>query len=104
MYGISWSIAFAGMSTVLAQVSDHLPEAQANLLWAGVMVGLTGALHMAGGAIYHDRPLFVLGAYISVINMVGVLVGPGWHALILAVFGGFGMLVAGVLSHARSTR
>ena len=101
MYGISWSIAFAGMSTVLARVSDYLPEPQLNLLWAGVMVGLTGALHMAGGAIYKDRTLFGLGAYVSVVNIVGVLIGPGWHSLILAVAGGAGMLVAGVLSWAR---
>jgi hypothetical protein len=100
MYGISWSIAFAGLSTVLARVSDYLPEAQANLLWAGVMVGLTGALHMAGGAIYRDRALFALGAYISVINAVGVVIGPGWHSLILAVAGGLGMVVTGAISKA----
>lgn len=104
MYGVSWSIAFAGMSMVLARVSDYLPVPQVNLLWAGVMVGLTGALHMAGGAIYNDRSLFVLGAYISVVNMAGVLAGPGWHSLILAVLGGFGMLVAGWLSYLRSPR
>jgi hypothetical protein len=104
MYGISWSIAFAGMSTVLARISDYLPEPQVNLLWAGVMVGLTGALHMAGGAIYNDRSLFALGAYISVVNVAGVLAGPGWHSLILAVLGGFGMLAAGWLSYARSPK
>ena len=104
LYGICWSIALAGLATVLARVSDYLPEAQANLLWAGVMVGLTGALHMAGGAIYQDKALFALGAYISVINVVGVVIGPGWHALILAVAGGLGMIVAGAISKARVTR
>jgi hypothetical protein len=104
MYGISWSIAFAGMSAVLARVSEYLPDAQANLLWAGVMVGLTGALHMAGGAVYNDRSLFVLGAYVSVVNFGGVLAGPGWHSLILAVLGGLGMLVAGWASYARSPK
>jgi hypothetical protein len=97
MYGISWSIAFAGISTVLARVSNYLPEAQLNLLWAGVMVGLTGTLHMAGGAIYKDRTLFGLGVYVSVVNVIGVLIGPGWHSLILAVAGGVGMIVVGLL-------
>ena len=104
MYGFTWSIAFAGMSAVLARVSDYLPEPQVNLLWAGVMVGLTGALHMAGGAIYDDRRLFALGAYVSVVNFAGVLAGPGWHSLILAVFGGAGMLVAGAISAKRAAR
>jgi hypothetical protein len=95
MYGITWSLAFFGMSTVLARVADDLPIEQANLLWAGVSVALTGALHMAGGAIWQSRDLFALGAFVSVANIVGVLVGPGWHSLIMAVFGGGGMMLVG---------
>jgi hypothetical protein len=98
MYGITWSVAFAGMAIVLAQVSDFLPEDKVNLLWAGAMVALTGALHMVGGAIYRDRSLFALGIWTSVINVVGVLVGAGWHSLIVAVLGGGGMLLAGYLA------
>jgi hypothetical protein len=98
MYGITWSVAFAGIAIVLSQVSDLLPEAQLNLLWAGVMVALTGALHMAGGAIWNDRGLFALGAWTSAVNIIGVFCGPGWHSLILAVGGGGGMLVAGTVA------
>ncbi|HET6478623.1 MAG TPA: transporter [Actinoplanes sp.] len=101
MYGLSWSIAFTAFSVVFAQFSSVLPEAQAGLLWAGGMVALTGALHMAGGAIWDDRNLFLLGAWTSVINIVGVLVGPGWHSLIVAVAGGGGMLVAGLIGWLR---
>jgi hypothetical protein len=101
MYGITWSIAFTGLATVLAQVSDHLPSPQVGLLWAGAMVALTAALHMAGGVIYQDKWLFGLGAYTSVVNVIGVLIGPGWHSLILAVAGGAGMIVVGALAHAR---
>jgi hypothetical protein len=98
MYGITWSVAFAGTALVLSQVSDLLPDAKANLLWAGVMVALTGALHMVGGAIFRDRSLFVLGAWTSVVNVIGVLLGAGWHSLVLAVAGGGGMLVAGLIA------
>ncbi|WP_127500163.1 transporter [Actinoplanes solisilvae] len=101
MYGLSWSIAFTAFSTVFAQFSGDLPEARAGLLWAGGMVALTGALHMAGGAIWDDRNLFVLGAWTSVINIVGVIVGPGWHSLIVAVAGGGGMIVAGLVGWMR---
>jgi hypothetical protein len=104
MYGITWSVAFAGVTVVLSQVSNDLPVDKANLLWAGVMVAVTGALHMAGGAIFRDRALFILGAWTSVVNIVGVLVGAGWHSLILAVFAGGGMLVAGALAHLRLRR
>jgi hypothetical protein len=104
LYGIAWSIAFTSVTTVLARVGDVVPEPQAGLLWAGVLVGLTGTMLMTGGAIYQDTPLFVLGAYVCVINIVGVVAGPGWHSLIAAVAGGGGMLVAGALARARSPK
>jgi hypothetical protein len=104
MYGITWSVAFAGMSFVLAQVSGSLPEAQSTLLWAGVMVALTGALHMVGGAVFRDRTLFVLGLWTSVVNVAGVLAGSGWHSLIVALGGGGGMFLFGYLSWRRLPR
>ncbi|GAA0816265.1 transporter [Spirilliplanes yamanashiensis] len=104
LYGVSWSIGFAGMSVVLSQFTGLLSEAMSGLLWAGVMVGLTGVLHMAGGAAFDDRHLFVLGAGISVVNVAGVLAGPGWHSLVVAVAGGGGMLLAGLLGWLRWRR
>jgi hypothetical protein len=103
-YGISWGLGFATMTTVLAQVSDRLPDELSTLLWSGVMVGLTGALHMAGGAIWLDRNLFTLGAWISVTNVVGIVTGPGWHALVVAIAGGGGMVVVGGLVELRRRR
>lgn len=101
MYGITWSVAFAGMAIVLSQVSNTLPPAQSNLLWAGAMVALTGALHMVGGAVFRDRTLFALGLWTSIINVVGVVFGSGWHSLIVAVGGGGGMFLFGYLSYRR---
>jgi hypothetical protein len=97
MYGLTWSLAFSGMAAVFSQFNGQLPDSQASLLWGGGMVALTGALHMAGGAIWNDRSLFALGAWISLINIAGLIAGPGWHSLIVAVAGGGGMLLAGLI-------
>jgi hypothetical protein len=104
MYGFTWSVSFTGMAVLLSRVSSLLPTPTANLLWAGAMVALLGALHMAGGALWNDRVLYVLGVSISVVNLLGIIIGPGWHALIVAVFGGGGMLVAGLVSWLRMAR
>jgi len=104
MYGIAWSVAYAGMSVVISTTNGLLPDAKAAMLWAGVMVALTGAMHMAGGAIYNDRNLFLLGVWTSVVNVAGILAGPGWHALLLAVLGGGGMLLVGALQWRRLRR
>jgi hypothetical protein len=100
-YGITWMVAFTSLSAVLSRVSYLLPEPQLNLLWAGATVALTGALHMVGGVVYRDNSLFYLGLGVCVVNVAGVIAGPGWHSLIVAVLGGGGMLVAGAISRAR---
>ena len=101
MYGFAWAIAYSGFSVLFAQYGGVLPDDRLNLLWAGGMVALTGALHMAGAAIWNDRQLFFLGAWTSVINVIGIVAGPGWHSLIVAVAGGGGMLLAGLLWRSR---
>ena len=94
-YGWTWAISFAAITVILVRVSDALPEDMRTLVWAASNVAITGALHMAGGAIWLNRPLFQLGVWISVVNVAGVLAGPGWQSLIMCVAAGGGMIVFG---------
>ncbi|CCH15428.1 hypothetical protein [Micromonospora lupini] len=100
-YGCAWALGSVSVYAGLGRVSEHLPHDQAGLLWSATAVGLTGALHMAGGAIWLDRDLFRLGVWISVLNVVGAFAGPGWHALVVSVAGGGGILVAGAVARLR---
>ncbi|MGC4745283.1 transporter [Micromonospora sp. DT201] len=97
----AWGLGSVSVYAGLGRVSEHLPHDLAALLWSATAVGLTGALHMAGGAIWLDRDLFRLGIWISVLNVVGVIAGPGWHALVVSVAGGGGILVAGAIARRR---
>ncbi|WIM96758.1 transporter [Actinoplanes oblitus] len=101
MFGFAWSAGIAGLVLVFSRLSDVVPVSRQGILWGGGLVALIGALYMAGAAIWDDRSTFVLGAWISGINIVGVLAGPGWHALIVAVAGGGGLLVAGLIGWSR---
>ena len=103
-YGLAWFLGFGGMAATLGQVTDHLPDDLRTLMWSGSAVGLTGALHMAGGAVWLDSNLWRLGAWISVTNVVGAVLGPGWHSLVVCVAGGGGMVVAGFIDHRRWRR
>ncbi|MFC3503801.1 transporter [Micromonospora krabiensis] len=100
-YGYAWALGSLGIYAGLGRIAEHLPHDLAGLLWSATAVGLTGALHMAGGAIWLDRDLFRLGAWISVINLAGTFAGPGWHALVVSVAGGGGILVVGALARRR---
>ncbi|WP_405428206.1 transporter [Micromonospora sp. NBC_00617] len=103
-YGWTWALGSVSAYAAVGRVSEHLPHDLTALLWSAAAVGLTGALHMAGGAIWLDRDLFRLGVWISVINVVGVIAGPGWHALVISVAGGAGILIAGTIARLRQRR
>jgi hypothetical protein len=104
MYGFAWFIAFMGMGVTLSRFDNVLSGPDLGLLWATVAVGLTGALHMAGGAIWEDRMHFGLGVWITAINMVGTALGPGWHSLVISLAGGAVMLALGLVIWLRGRR
>ncbi|MEV7229627.1 MULTISPECIES: transporter [Polymorphospora] len=103
-YGYAWFVGFAGLFATLARVTPALPPDLRTLAWSAAPVALTGVLYLAGGAVWLDRNLFVLGAWISGSNIVGVVAGPGWHSLVTALAGGGGMLVTGWLLHRAAVR
>jgi hypothetical protein len=97
-YGLSWLAGFSGNAVVCVHFGKFLPSPQADLLWAATSVGLVGVLYLAGSAIWQSRDLFVLGIWLTISNIVGVLAGPGWHSLAISVAGGGGLLVAGFVA------
>lgn len=96
-YGLAWFFAFAGVGTTTGRFAELLPERERGLLWAAVSVGTVAVMYMAGAAIWLSRDMFVLGAWLTVINIAGVALGPGWHSLLICVGGGGGMCVSGAL-------
>jgi hypothetical protein len=100
-YAIAWFLSYGSMAATLIQVANNLPEDLRGLLWGASAVGVTGALHMAGGALWPDRRLFTLGVWITVTNIVAVIAGPGWHSLTVALAGGGGMLLVGTVGWIR---
>ncbi|MEX2619125.1 MAG: hypothetical protein WD250_02790 [Egibacteraceae bacterium] len=96
MYGWSWFLGFGALMPIVARMGNQLPADEEGLLWGAAAVALTGVLYMAGGAVWRDRWMFALGAWIATTNVIGAMAGPGWHSLIVAVAGGGGLLLAGV--------
>lgn len=100
-YGLCWFAGFASMTALLVRVGDQMPPETIGLLWSASSVGITGMLQMAGGAIWLDKQLFRLGCYVLAVNIAGVLAGPQWHPMLVAVLGGGGMLIAGTVAWRR---
>ena len=58
---------------------------------------------MAGAARYIRDffPIFLLGAWTSVVNVAGIAFGVGWHSLVVALAGGGGMFLLGLIGWLR---
>lgn len=93
MYIWSWFIAFAGYGVIGPRFEAHLPDAEFGLLMGALPVFITAILYMSGGAVWRDRHQFAFGVWLSAVNALGVIAGPGWHSLAVSVLGGGGMLV-----------
>ncbi|WP_433509542.1 hypothetical protein ACQP2T_37045 [Nonomuraea sp. CA-143628] len=104
MYGYTWFAGMVVMSIIAIRVSPMLPEAEAGLLWSGVSMLVVGVMYMAGGAIFLYWPMFFAGVGVIAVNGLGVLLGPGWHALLTAILLGFGQIVVGLWWRRRQCR
>lgn len=100
-YGLAWFLAFALMGVVGGRLSDQLAGPEASLYWTATSTSIVAVLYLAGAAIWHDRSMVVLGAWVGVVNIVGVVAGPGWHSLVVAVGAGGGLIAMGVFLYAR---
>lgn len=101
MYGLSWFGAYASVAAIAGHFSDQLAGSETGLLWASLSVAVVGVLYLAGAAIWPAPEMFVLGTWLTVCNIAGVIAGAGWHSLVIAIAGGGGMLVMGLVAWLR---
>ncbi|MDR8413392.1 hypothetical protein [Nonomuraea sp. 3-1Str] len=96
MIGFTW---LAGMVLVFAigiRISLVLREEEAQLLWAGLSLLVVGVIYMMTAAVWLNWPMFFLGAWTIAVNVVGIMLGAGWQALLNAVLVGGGFIGAGI--------
>ncbi|GAB3859752.1 transporter [Dactylosporangium cerinum] len=103
-YGLAWFLAFAGVGSTTGRFVKYLPEDEQGLLWACVSVGTVAVMYLAGSAIWLSRDMFVLGAWLTVINIAGVALGPGWHSLLISAGGGGGLIALALVLAMRERR
>lgn len=102
MYGYAWVLGLLTMGVITARMGPQLPGAESGLLSAAISLLVVALLFMLGGALWLEKPMFFLGLWTAGVNALGVLLGPGWHALLVAVLLGGGFIVASVWLSLRS--
>lgn len=98
MYGWTWVVGFVAAFLIFASAARAgvTPELMA-LLSNGVSCLVVGLIYMAGGMLWREWRMFVLGAWIAVIAGVASLAGAPVIYLVMATAGGGGFLLAALL-------
>ncbi|MCK2218934.1 hypothetical protein MF672_034835 [Actinomadura sp. ATCC 31491] len=102
MYGWAWFAGIMVTAVLDVRLAPLLPPEESHLLWGGSMLTVVAVLYMVGGALWYSRQMFLAGVWAAVVNVAGVLLGAGWHALLTAVLLGGGFIVAGLWWRRRS--
>lgn len=98
-WGIAWAVTFATYGLLMGALDRaDAPTDIVQLLSPVLPCFIVGVLYMSGGALWHDRLQFLVGAWITVITGIAALAGTPHHLLVLAALGGGGLAVGAVLS------
>lgn len=102
MYGWGWGLSFVGVGALGSALASAGASGEVmQLVMTVVPALLVGALYMVGAALVCSRSQFALGAWITVVTIVGAVVGAPGLLAVMSVAGGGGMLVAAGAEHAR---
>ncbi|MEW9556033.1 hypothetical protein [Nonomuraea sp. NPDC050783] len=96
MYGWTWCAGLVAATVLDVRLSPLLSPQDAHLLWGGSMLTIVAVLYMTGGTLWSSPHMFSVGVWTAAVNVLGVLLGAGWHALLAAVLLGGGFIVAGL--------
>ncbi|MDC7123438.1 hypothetical protein OMK64_18055 [Cellulomonas fimi] len=105
LYGWSWAIGFVTQALIVTALADAGAPPEVSALAGNALAALVvGLLYLAGGALWDDLPMYLLGAWIAVVGGASAHVGlPGTY-LTMSLAGGGGMLVAGTYAAVREWR
>ncbi|MCT9821462.1 hypothetical protein N3K63_14345 [Microbacterium sp. W1N] len=101
LYGCSWSITmFAAWLLIAGLQRNGLDNEMSLLVYPGVYVFLVGVQYLAGGALWREVPMYVLGAALIVVAVIATFVGAPVHFLVYATAAPIAMLTVAVLLYA----
>ncbi|WP_421742810.1 hypothetical protein [Cellulomonas sp.] len=103
LFGWAWPIGFVAQSLIVgglgrAGASDEVTGLAANAI-AALVVGL---LYIAGGLLWDDMGMYVVGGWMALVGAAAALTGLPASYLVMALAGGGGMLALGLVTRIRS--
>lgn len=108
-YGLAWVLSFALVFAALTSLARLAAEIEGGSEMVGIAANamsaaVVAAIYMVGGALWEERGIFALGAWIAIVAAVASVVGMPALYLVMAFAGGGGFLVAAMAEHLRLRR
>jgi len=98
IYGMAWLLGFAAMFTVTGALAGHgASHAVQGIAFAAGPVLVTAVIYLVAAAVWLDRSMFALGAWLALVCAVAAWTGPVSVLLVEALAGGGGFLLAAAL-------
>jgi len=99
MYGSAWGIGFAGQGLIVVGIVN----AGANPVVIAIVANsiaclVVGMMYMAGGALWRETAMYVIGAWMIAVAAAASLVSMPTGYLVMSLAGGGGMLVGAAIS------
>jgi hypothetical protein len=97
LYGWAWMIGFTCVYSIMGGlIHAGASEAVIGLFASAGPVLVVSIMYLVGGALWHNWTMFVVGAWLALVNGVAVMFGAVTFDLLMATGGGGGFLVAAV--------
>jgi phosphatidylglycerophosphate synthase len=105
MYGLAWPIGFACLFTIQSALGGHgaSPEVLGILGATGPLL-VTCLIYLVGAAMWRDRSMFALGAWLAAVAMAAAWTGPVTALAVEAAAAGGGFLLTGAVQLGRERR
>ncbi|QIK84631.1 hypothetical protein [Sanguibacter sp. HDW7] len=99
MFGWTWTIGFAAVYLIMAGLTRAgASDPVLSLAWNALPAFLVGLLYLAGGALWQEMTMYLLGAWIVLVAGAATLAGIPGNYTVMALAGGGGMLGAALVS------
>lgn len=105
VYGSTWTIGSLAI-VVFAQglFANGMDPDLANIFYPVSFVLFAGIMYIVGAAIWQAVPMLILGVWTVIVALVAPFFGYPTHYLVLAIGGGAGFLVLGLVSFVHLSR
>ena len=103
MYGAAWALGFTVMGALSAVIGRTIDDFWLRgMLINSIAVLIVGLLYITGGTTFNDKHQAILGVWLLLVTVAGLISGPDHFLTVFLFLGSTGMLLAALVEYLRT--